>query len=119
MGRTVEAEDVVVAVVADVHGATAVRASLVEDIEFPESEVDVFGPAIGPDWPPAVRSLDVPTKRKPSNRQLLASCRAIVLLWVFLVGLGLISLFIALGILLFLFEGIIALARFAWHGRAS
>ena len=47
MSGTVEAEDVMMAMVADVHGAAADRARTVEDIEFPGGEVRLFGPAIG------------------------------------------------------------------------
>ena len=47
MDGPVEGEDAVMAVVADVHHATAGRAGPVQDIEFPEGEVGLFGPAVG------------------------------------------------------------------------
>src|SRR5438067_1905827 len=52
MSGAVEAEDVMMAMVADVHGAPAGRARTIEDIKFPEGEVGLFGPAIGHDLGP-------------------------------------------------------------------
>ena len=46
MDGSIETEDVMVAVIADVHGAPTRRASSIQDIEFPEGEVRVFGPAV-------------------------------------------------------------------------
>jgi hypothetical protein len=67
MSGAVEAEDVMVAMVADVHDATADRASTVEDIKFPEGEVGLFGPAIGHGLRPTVMIRVVPAERKLKN----------------------------------------------------
>ena len=68
MGVPVESEDAVMAVVADVHGAPAGRTGAVEDIEYPESEVGIFGPMIGLDSLPSMTILDVSCERNPRNR---------------------------------------------------
>jgi len=47
MDGTFEVEDAMVAMIADVHGASADRAGAVQDIEFPEGEVGVYRPAVG------------------------------------------------------------------------
>jgi hypothetical protein len=68
MSGAIEAEDVMMAMVADVHGATAGRARTIEDIEFPEGEVGLFGPVIGHDLRPLVTIRDVAPERKLKNR---------------------------------------------------
>jgi hypothetical protein len=52
MGGAVEAEDVMMAVVADIHGASADGAGPVDDIKLPGGEVRVLGPGIGHRLPP-------------------------------------------------------------------
>ncbi len=44
--RAFEGVDAAVSVVADVHPAATGRAITVEDIEFPEGEIGIFGPSI-------------------------------------------------------------------------
>ena len=68
MSGAVEAEDVMMAMVADVHGATAGRTRTIEDVKFPKGEVGLFGPAIGHDLRPLVTILDVASERKLKNR---------------------------------------------------
>ena len=68
MGGAVEAEDVMMAMVADVHGATADRASPVGDIKLPGGEFGLFGPAIGHDHRPLVTIRDDAAERKLKNR---------------------------------------------------
>jgi hypothetical protein len=46
---SVESEDVMVAMTADVHRAPADRAGSLQDIEFPEGEIGIVGPAVGYD----------------------------------------------------------------------
>ena len=47
MDGPLEVEDAMVAMIADVYGASADRAGAVQDIEFPEGEVGGFRPAVG------------------------------------------------------------------------
>ncbi len=44
MDRTIEGEEVAMAVVADVHFVTTVRAVAIDDVKFPEGEVGILRP---------------------------------------------------------------------------
>jgi hypothetical protein len=46
---SVESEDVMVTMIGDVHRAPADRIGSIQDIEFPESEIGIVGPAVGYD----------------------------------------------------------------------
>src|SRR3954449_2321041 len=64
MDGSIEVEDTVVAMIADIHGASAGRADAVQDIEFPEGEVGVFRPAVGHDDHPEEASPGTGPERK-------------------------------------------------------
>src|SRR3954470_8090076 len=79
MDGSIEVEDAMVAMIADVHGASADRAGAVQDIEFPEGEVGVVRPAVGHGDHLAEARLGAGSDRKLCPRWVLAPWRAVVL----------------------------------------
>jgi hypothetical protein len=70
-----------VAMIADVHSASADRAGAVQDIEFPEGEVGVFRPAVGHGDHLAEASLGAGPEHKLCPRWVLAPWRAVDSEW--------------------------------------
>ena len=79
--RAVEGMEAAIAVIADVHHASADRTVAVEDVEFPESEIGIRGPVVRhpADLHVLVRSIDAKVRQEDTRKNpvFLAHCRAV------------------------------------------
>jgi hypothetical protein len=73
MDGPVEAEDVMVAMIADVHRVSTGGAGAIQDIELPEGEVGVFRPAVRHGISDTRAILGAGPERKLCSRLLLGS----------------------------------------------